>query len=95
MQTLGNSRSIDEVARTKVAHNVLVQVLDLQLDLLLSTSTRRFTDDHRGQTLPFSLNRIQITSKVLNVEYKLQKIEEERARDSFWTLLYFVLLSPS
>lgn len=39
MQALCDGGGIDEVAGTKVAHDVFVQVLDLYLHLLLATWT--------------------------------------------------------
>lgn len=52
MQTLGDRRGVDEVACTKVADDVFVQVLDLQLHLLLSTQKQICYFYLRTHTLP-------------------------------------------
>ena len=43
MQTFRDRGGVDEVARAQVAHDVLVQLLDLQLHLLLGTHTNTHT----------------------------------------------------
>lgn len=61
VQTLCNCCGIYEVTRTKVADNVFVQVLDLQLDLLLLGRTERCfkswknVDEHNASLSSFKL----------------------------------------
>ena len=62
MQTFRDRGGVDEVARAQVAHDVLVQLLDLQLHLLLGTHTNTHTHTRLSEGNTGSSDQCQSTA---------------------------------
>lgn len=103
VQTLRNCCGIYEVTRTKVADNVFVQVLDLQLDLLLEQTKRCFKclkiwfnqtkfNEHASSAqsrFKVKANISPETKDIFSVGSRHETATINSDSTNIWTLLYF------